>query len=106
MGFSVSPLLTQSLVHVPLPRAADASGLLTTTIQLSQVLGVAILGTVFLSLPRQADALSAAAKAHGSAAALTVTTYWLVSLALIGVAAGIGLSRTVLRSRRSPVPVA
>ena len=34
LGLSVSPLLTQSLTHVPAARAADASGLLTTTVQL------------------------------------------------------------------------
>jgi predicted MFS family arabinose efflux permease len=42
MGLSVSPLLTQSLVHVPLSQVADASGLLTTTMQLGQVVGVAV----------------------------------------------------------------
>ncbi|MGH3486818.1 MAG: hypothetical protein ACRDP8_02710, partial [Actinopolymorphaceae bacterium] len=39
MGVAFSPLLTQSLVRVPAIRAADVSGLLTTTLQLSQVLG-------------------------------------------------------------------
>ncbi|HEY3508195.1 MFS transporter [Kribbella sp. NPDC051137] len=49
MGLSASPLVTQSLVNVPLPRAADASGILTTTMQLGQVAGVTIFGTVYLS---------------------------------------------------------
>jgi MFS family permease len=49
LGLSVSPLLTQSLVHVPPARAADASGLLTTTVQLGQLLGVAVIGSVYLS---------------------------------------------------------
>src|SRR5690349_7968423 len=39
LGLSVSPLLTQSLTNVPAARAADASGLLTTTVQLGQLLG-------------------------------------------------------------------
>ena len=48
VGLSASPLLTQSLVHVPLSNAADASGLLTTTMQLGQDVGVAAFGTLFL----------------------------------------------------------
>src|SRR5213076_3590685 len=39
LGFS--PLVTHALVRVPLPQAGDASGLLTTTIQLGQAVGVA-----------------------------------------------------------------
>lgn len=50
MGLSASPLVTQALAHVPLPRAADASGILTTAMQLSQVGGVTIFGTLYLSL--------------------------------------------------------
>ena len=49
LGLSVGPLLTQALAHVPPSRAADASGLLTTTVQLGQLLGVAVLGSVYLS---------------------------------------------------------
>ncbi len=49
LGLSVGPLLTQALAHVPPARAADASGLLTTTVQLGQLMGVAVLGSVYLS---------------------------------------------------------
>jgi hypothetical protein len=45
LGFS--PLVTHALVRVPLPHAADASGLLTTTIQLGQAIGVATFGSLF-----------------------------------------------------------
>ncbi|HET6740382.1 MAG TPA: MFS transporter, partial [Kribbella sp.] len=34
MGLAASPLVTQTLIHVPLARAADASGIVTTTMQL------------------------------------------------------------------------
>jgi MFS family permease len=51
LGLSVSPLLTRSLAHVPPDRAADASGLLTTSVQLSQLAGVAALGSVYLAVP-------------------------------------------------------
>ena len=56
LGLSVSPLLTQSLTHVPAARAADASGLLTTTVQLGQLLGVAAIGSVYLSRAGSASA--------------------------------------------------
>jgi MFS family permease len=78
MGLSASPLVTQSLVHVPFERAADASGVLTTTIQLSQVGGVAIFGTLFLS--------------GGS---LATTSWFLALAAAIGIVAGSFLARNV-----------
>jgi hypothetical protein len=72
VGLSASPLLTQSLVHVPLSNAADASGLLTTTMQLGQDVGVAAFGTLFLSLElRSAEQFSVQA----SAAAQSATGY-------------------------------
>ena len=90
MGLSVSPLLTQSLAHVPLPRAADASGLLPTTMQLSQVLGVAAVGSLFLSL-------NTSAGARNSAAAMSSTGHWLALLALVGLGAAIVFSRASRR---------
>lgn len=98
LGLSVSPLLTQSLLQVPLSQAADASGVLTTTMQLGQVVGVAAFGTLFLSL--NAFAPNPSGQAHASAAALSITGYWLALLAVTGVVAGIALSRTVLRAKR------
>jgi MFS family permease len=50
LGFS--PLVTHALVRVPLAQAADASGLLTTTIQLGQAVGVATFGSLFLTWTR------------------------------------------------------
>jgi MFS family permease len=47
-GFGFSLLLTRTLAKVPRSNAAEASGLLTTTMQLSQSIGVATLGGVFL----------------------------------------------------------
>lgn len=78
MGLSASPLVTQALVHVPVSRAADASGVLTTTIQLAQVGGVTVFGTLFLS--------------GGS---LTTTSWFLALIAAIGIVAGSFLARSV-----------
>jgi Major Facilitator Superfamily len=46
LGLSVSPLLTQSLARVQPVRVADASGVLTTSVQLGQLTGIAALGSV------------------------------------------------------------
>jgi hypothetical protein len=69
LGLSVSPLLTQSLTHVPATRAADASGLLTTTVQLAQLLGVTAIGSVYLSRAAGLAVASGSAVMSGSAVA-------------------------------------
>jgi hypothetical protein len=71
LGLSVGPLLTQALVHVPPTRAADASGLLTTTVQLGQLMGVTVLGSVYLTRAAavHSSAVTAGTAASGTAAA-------------------------------------
>jgi MFS family permease len=55
-GLAFSPLMNKALGKVPLPLAADASGILVTGVQLGIVVGVAGLGSLFLSLVgRDAD---------------------------------------------------
>ena len=75
--------------------AADASGLLTTTIQLGQAVGVATFGSLFLTL----EARRAGAVAVVSGHALAVTFGWLAVLMTAGAAAGIPLARTVAGAR-------
>ncbi|GAA2743472.1 MFS transporter [Kitasatospora cinereorecta] len=48
-GCAYSPLFGRALARVDPADAADASGVLVTLVQLGQVVGVAVLGTVFLS---------------------------------------------------------
>ncbi|MBR7833530.1 MFS transporter [Actinospica durhamensis] len=50
MGTAFSPMFTIAFSKVPPIYAADASGVLTTVNQLGQVIGVAVYGSVFLSL--------------------------------------------------------
>jgi MFS family permease len=98
-GFTLSPVIAKSLVHVPLNRAGDASGLLSTTLQLASVVGVAVFGTVYLSL----DKLSGAhpSVVHASASALSATlVYGFAVLAALGVLGGAVLSRTILQASR------
>jgi MFS family permease len=92
MGAAFSPLLTNSLVRVPLSEAADASGLLTTTVQLGQVVGVAVFGSLFLTLTEHSGP-------HPSASALGSTLELLAVLLAVGVVAAAFLTRTVLRAR-------
>jgi MFS family permease len=97
LGFS--PLVTQALVRVPTREAADASGLLTTAIQLGQAVGVAVLGGVFLTLTARglaspvhpAAVASAAISGHG----LYVTLAWAALAMVLAVAAAVPLARLV-----------
>jgi MFS family permease len=86
LGLSVSPLLTQSLTHVPADRAADASGLLTTTVQLSQLLGVTVIGSVYLSR---------AARPAASAGAMSATACCLAALSAAGLIAAALMTHAV-----------
>ena len=98
LGFS--PLVTHALVRVPVHEAADASGLLTTAIQLGQAVGVAVLGSVFLTLTARGPAsavhpaaiASAAISGHG----LSVTLAWAALTMALAVAAAVPLARVVL----------
>jgi len=109
LGLSVSSLLTQSLVHVPAAHAADASGLLTTTVQLGQLMGVAIIGSIYLSHATLADAtLAHATLSHATLArsalasgAMSVTACWLAVLSALGLAAALLMVRATRLSRRS-----
>ncbi|MBF6353665.1 MFS transporter [Nocardia higoensis] len=70
-GLGYSPLLTVVLSRVPVSDAADASGLLTTLLNLGQVLGVATLGSRYLSSTVSATSGSAVVTAlFGASAAI------------------------------------
>ena len=91
LGLAFSPMLTVALTHVPLPDAADASGVLVTVFQLGQVVGVAALGTIYLSLVN-------APGPHESAHALAVTLVVLAASAVV--AAGFAAALVRPRPRR------
>jgi len=99
LALAFSPLVTHSLVRVPPSHAADASGLLTTTIQLGQAVGVATFGSLFLTLDADRGAGTPAVSGH----ALAITMGWLAGAMVFGVVAGIPLARTVAAARRSAV---
>jgi MFS family permease len=94
LGIAFSPMITVALRHVPLADAADASGVLVTVFQLGQVVGVATLGTLYLSL------------VHGpgvteSAHSITTTLVVLAGAALVSA----GFAFALIRPRRSRVAV-
>ncbi|PZS35958.1 MAG: MFS transporter [Pseudonocardiales bacterium] len=86
LGLAFSPLLTVALTHVPMADAADASGVLVTVFQLGQVVGVATLGTTYLSLVH-------APGPQSSAHALVVTLVVLALTALVAAAFAVALIR-------------
>jgi MFS family permease len=87
MGAAFSPVIAATLRHVPVADAADASGVLVTVFQLGQVLGVATLGTVYLSL---AHAPGTSASGH----AIAVTLLVLAGLCAAGTVSGLLLIRS------------
>lgn len=86
LGAAFSPIVNVALARVPVADAADASGVLVTVFQLGQVIGVASLGTLFLS------AISGPG-AHASAHAVVITFDVLAAMALVAAGAAIGLVR-------------
>jgi MFS family permease len=86
MGAAFSPLMTLALVNVPRHEAPDASGLLTTTMQLSQVIGVAVFGSVFLSL-------AAHHRVHAFAHATGIVYSLVAGFMVVGVAGTARLAR-------------
>jgi MFS family permease len=93
MGLAFSPMLTVSLAHVAVSDAADATGVVITLVQLGQVIGVATLGTLFLSLVNEPGATQSGSALGTTMIALTVTA--LVSALL-----------SVRLVRAKPVPAA
>jgi hypothetical protein len=94
MGAAFSPLLAHGLVRVPPARAADASGLLTTVLQLSIVLGVTVFGDLFLSL-------STHLRAHASASAFGAVLLALCAVSVAGLFGAVPLARSVRRAAQS-----
>jgi EmrB/QacA subfamily drug resistance transporter len=94
LGVAFSSLVTHALVHVPLHAAPDASGVLTTAMQLFQVVGVATFGGLFLSLAGRSGS-------HPFGHAISTVFGGTAVLCAVGAAAALPLARAVLRARRT-----
>jgi len=101
LALAFSPLVTHALVGVQARQAADASGLLTTAIQLGQAIGVAAFGSVFLTL---SDRGAPATASQESGHALAVTLGWIALAAACAAIAAVPLSRTVRAASDAEVP--
>jgi len=82
MGFAFSPVMSVALAEVPPADAPNASGLLTTTLQLAQAVGVAVFGTLYLSLLSTRTVSAAATTTALALAAVEATTATLALLLL------------------------
>ncbi|MFC0844143.1 MFS transporter [Streptomyces noboritoensis] len=94
MGYLTSPLLTVALAHVNPADAADASGIMTTSAQVAQALGIATYGSVYVS---GADRHMT----HASAHAIHETTLLAAGGLLAGALTALLLTRTTHRRIRS-----
>ncbi|HEY7276762.1 MAG TPA: MFS transporter [Trebonia sp.] len=103
LAVAFSPLVTQALVRVPPHQAADASGLLTTAMQLSQAVGVAVFGSLFLTVDDSAAARAAEVSVT-SGHALFVTLAWIAVTLACGAAVAVPLARTVRAAAASGSP--
>jgi EmrB/QacA subfamily drug resistance transporter len=93
-GMAASPILTVALSNVAPQDAADASGVLTTVIQLGLVIGVATFGSVYLTQ-------AAVAAPNASASAITLTI-GLIVIAVVGCAIA---AVAMVRAQRVKDPV-
>jgi hypothetical protein len=59
-GYAFGPVLSMALSMVPLKFAGGASGVLVTALQLGQLLGIAVYGSVYFALARNASARESA----------------------------------------------
>jgi MFS family permease len=82
-GVAYSPIISLTLANVPIADAADASGVLITMVQLGQVLGVATLGTLYLTVLPHHPA------GHAAAIAFMATA----GCALVAAASGAAMAR-------------
>ena len=83
-GFAFSPLMAKALAGVRPADATDASGLVTTVVQLAQVIGLAALGAVYLSL----------VPSHGSSHAIVVALFADAAVMALAAGAALRLPRT------------
>jgi hypothetical protein len=100
-GWGFSPVMTAAVARVPLERARDASGIITTAIQVSYAVGLTALGSLFLGR-------AAAHVPHGGGHAFMTVAFVLAGLALVGAwlaSLAAGRPRRFALTRLIPVPI-
>jgi EmrB/QacA subfamily drug resistance transporter len=94
MGFAFSPILNSAMAHVALPDTPDASGLLTSLMQLGSVIGIASYGSVFLTLAGHPDG------AHPTAIAESDTLFMVAGGIVLAAASVAGMLTVTRRHER------
>jgi Major Facilitator Superfamily len=95
LGAAFTPLLNTALSHVPPSDASDASGVVATVQQLSLVTGIALFGSIYLSLNPSA----AGPGAHRPGTAIG----WSMAVLMITALIASGLSARLWRRGRPPL---
>ncbi|MEU3011805.1 MFS transporter [Nocardia asteroides] len=80
-GLAFSPLMTRALAAVPQASAADASGILVTSVQLGIVAGIATIGSIFFALA-ETDPSRALTVVHLLVGAISLVAAALAALAV------------------------
>jgi MFS family permease len=104
MGLGFSPVLSVALAHVALADAPDASGVLTTVIQLGQVIGVSVFGSIYLSSLTGHGAVASASALGLTDVGVAISMAGCVASALVlaNSRGRVGAPRTVERSVPMP----
>ncbi|NUR60605.1 MAG: MFS transporter, partial [Catenulispora sp.] len=92
VGLGNAPTMTLALLNVPVTDAADASGTLATNAQLAQVVGIATLGTLYLSV-------AAGSGIHAAGHAMAALSVAAVAVTLVAVGFAWHLQRLDQRQR-------
>ncbi|TDW24305.1 MFS transporter [Kribbella kalugense] len=87
-GYGFGPILSMALSHVPLKFAGSASGVLVSTLQIGQLLGIAVYGSIYFALVHNTSAKE-------SAGAFAHTLYWAALACVVGALAGLVFIRMI-----------
>jgi predicted MFS family arabinose efflux permease len=91
-GISFGPVITMTLHQVPSADAADASGVFVTMMTLGQVIGVAALGTLYLSFSSHGESINA----------ITFTCYVAAGCTVLAVLVGAAQARGHKKDTNAP----
>jgi EmrB/QacA subfamily drug resistance transporter len=86
-GYGFGPVLSMALASVPLRFAGSASGVLVSTLQIGQLLGIAVYGSIYFALEPSRTTAAASASAFASA------VLWAAGACVVGAIAGAAFVR-------------
>lgn len=93
-GYAFGPVLSLALSRVPMKFAGGASGILVSVLQIGQLLGVAVYGSIYFGLHRNASA-------SDSASAFGQTLCWTALACVAGALSGWAFIRSIKKDAQS-----